>query len=96
VSADISTNSVAAKNIAADSSSKDQTTNSAPTAEPELPKPPPLKLQGIVFSKRPSAVINGKTFFVGDRLREFRVVAITPETAILTSGGRTNVLSFSE
>jgi hypothetical protein len=53
-------------------------------------------LQGIVYSKRPSAVINGKTLFVGDRIREFRVVAITPDTAILSGAGRTNVLSLSE
>lgn len=60
------------------------------------PQPPPLKLQGIVFSQRPSAVINGKTLFVGDRIREFRVMAITQDTALLAGGGRTNLLSLSE
>lgn len=64
--------------------------------EVQPPKPPPLKLQGIVFSKRPSAVISGKTVFVGDRVREFRVVAITAETATLVGAGRTNTLSLSE
>lgn len=67
-----------------------------PIAEAQPPKPAPLRLQGIVFSKRPSAVINGKTLFVGDRVREFRVVAITQDTAILVGDGRTNTLSLSE
>ena len=66
------------------------------SADVQPPKPPPLKLQGIVFSKRPSAVINGKTLFVGDRVREFRVAAITQDTAVLVGLGRTNVLSLSE
>jgi hypothetical protein len=65
-------------------------------AEVEPPKPAPLRLQGIVFSTRPSAVINGKTLFVGDRVREFRVVAITRDAAVLVGGGRTNTLSLSE
>ena len=74
----------------------DGNTNSATVAEAQPPKPPPLKLQGIVFSQRPSAVISGKTLFVGDRIREFRVFAITQDTALLVGGGRTNVLSLSE
>jgi len=74
-----------------------QTGSTKPTvAEVEPQKPAPLKLQGIVFSARPSAVINGKTLFVGDRVREFRVVAITQDTAILVGAGRTNILSLSE
>jgi hypothetical protein len=67
-----------------------------PDAEVQPPKPAPLRLQGIVFSKRPSAVISGKTVFVGDRVREFRVVSITQDTAILVGGGQTNALSLSE
>lgn len=79
----------------ANASAQVGSTNS-PAAVEAPPQPPPLKLQGIVFSKRPSAVINGKTLFVGDRIREFRVMAITQDTALLAGGGRTNLLSLSE
>lgn len=59
--------------------------------------PPPLKLQGVVFDpKRPSAVISGRTLFVGDRIRQMRVTAITADTAILVGAGRTNVLTMAE
>lgn len=63
-----------------------------PPAKPALPK-----LQGIVFNpRRPSAVINGKTLFLGDRVAGFRVVAIGPDSATLVSGGQTNVLMLEE
>ncbi len=63
-----------------------------PSAKPALPK-----LQGIVFNpRRPSAVINGKTLFLGDRVAGFRVVAIGPDSATLVSGGQTNVLMLEE
>jgi hypothetical protein len=71
-------------------------TNPPTAAGAQAPKPAPLKLQGIVFSKRPSAVINGKVLFLGDRIREFRVVAITQESAVLVGGGLTNTLSLPE
>jgi hypothetical protein len=72
-------------------------TNIAGTHEEMIAKPPPLKLQGIVFDpKRPSAVISGRTVFVGDRIRQMRVAAITAETATLTDAGHTNVLSLAE
>jgi hypothetical protein len=66
-------------------------------AAPEPPKPAPLKLQGIVFSPtRPSAVINGKSLFLGDRVREFKLIAIRRESVTLASPGQTNVLSLSD
>jgi hypothetical protein len=72
-------------------------TNSDTAAEPPPPAPPPLKLQGVVFNpKRPSALISGKTVFVGDRIRDFRVVAISADSATLMGAGQTNVLSLSE
>jgi hypothetical protein len=64
---------------------------------PEPPKATPLKLQGILFNPtRPSAVINGKPLFVGDRIREFKVIAISRDSATLASSGETNVLNLSE
>ena len=72
-------------------------TNNVGTNDVAPAKPPPLKLQGIVYDpKRPSAVINGRTVFVGDRIRQLRVVAITAETATLVDSSHTNVLSLAE
>jgi hypothetical protein len=72
-------------------------TNPPAVVEPPPPAPPPLKLQGVVFNpKRPSALISGRTLFIGDRIRDFRVVAISPNSATLTGSAQTNVLSLSE
>ena len=72
-----------------------EATNSAAIAPP--PKLAPLRLQAIIFSpKRPSALISGKTLFIGDKLGDSRVVAIDQESATLVGGGRTNVLSLPE
>jgi hypothetical protein len=72
-------------------------TNSVPVAAPEPPKPVPLRLQAIFFHpKRPSAIISGKTVFVGDKVRDLRVVAIDQGSATLAGAGQTNVLSLAE
>jgi len=56
-----------------------------------------LKLQGIVFNpQRPSALVNGRTVFIGDRVREMRVVAISMATLTLSGAGQTNVLSLAD
>jgi hypothetical protein len=61
------------------------------------PQPAPLRLQAIVFDpRRPSAMISGKTLFVGDKLGDLRVVAIDKESVTLVGAGQTNVLSLSE
>ena len=63
----------------------------------ETPQPPELKLQGIFFNPRsPSAVVNGRTVYVGDRVSGVRVAAITPKAVTLSSETFTNVLSLSE
>lgn len=73
------------------------TNTPAMATEPAPPAPPPLKLQGIVFNpKRPSAVINGRTVFIGDRVREMRVVAIGRDTATLAGAERKVVLTMAE
>jgi MSHA biogenesis protein MshK len=62
---------------------------------PPVPLPPALKLQMVLFSpSRPSAMINGKTVFVGDRIGDARVVAITQTTVSVLQDGQTNVLSL--
>ncbi len=74
-------------------------TNNAPVAvnEPAPPKPAPLKLQGIFYRPdRPAAVISGKTLFIGDRVGEFRVVAISQASVTVAGAGQTNVLSLEQ
>lgn len=70
-------------------------TNHLKAAEAAPSMPPPLKLQSIVYNpKSPSAMINGRIVFVGDRIRDFRVAVIHRDEVMLTSGSRTNLLSL--
>lgn len=73
-------------------------TNTLPvTAAIEPPKPQAPKLQGISFHPtRPSAIVNGKNVVIGDRVGEFRVLAITRGSVTLGSAAVTHVLSLSE
>ena len=74
-------------------------TNSA-TQSPlpiDPPKPvfPKLKLQGIFWRpSRPSAVINSKTLFKGDRIDNARVLAIDQESVTLQWQNETKVLTL--
>jgi len=64
---------------------------------PPAPKPAPLKLQGILFDPaHPAAMISGRTLFVGDKLGEWRVVAISQESATLVNAGQTNLLALPQ
>jgi hypothetical protein len=73
----------------------DSAANTVAVAEPAPPKPAPIKLQAIVFSRtRPSVMINGKTLFVGDKLNGARVTAIDRESVTLVSASLTNVLTL--
>jgi hypothetical protein len=82
--------------IASGNSPEEAMTNTLP-AVVEVPKAPELKLQGIFFNPRsPSAVVNGKTVYVGDKVSGFRVFAITPTAVSLAHATATNVLSLSE
>jgi hypothetical protein len=75
---------------------KSDRTNAA-VIVPPAPKPAPLRLQAIVFNpKRPSALINGKTLFVGDKLGDARVVGIGQNSATLVRAGKTTVLILPE
>jgi hypothetical protein len=57
------------------------------------PKPVQLNVQAIVFNPtRPSAVINGRTLFLGDHISDFRVAAISQRTVTVVKPGKTNVL----
>ena len=61
------------------------------------PKPLPPRLQGIFLNpRRPCAMIDGKTVFVGDRLGPLTITAIARDTVILAGAGVTNVLSLAQ
>jgi len=63
----------------------------------ETIKPAPLKLQGIFFNaNNPSAVVNGRSVNLGERVGAFFVLGISPSTVTLANGSQTNVLSLSE
>ena len=89
---------LATKNSALSGNPGNANTNSANApAEAIIPKPAPLRLQAIVFDPtRPSAMIGGKTLFIGDKLGELRVIAIDRESATLAGAGQTNVLALPE
>jgi len=59
------------------------------------PPPPEPKLQGILFDPtRPCAIVDGATVFIGGRVGEFRVTAISKDKVTLKSGTGTKVLSL--
>ena len=72
------------------------TVPSAPEAPP-APKPAPPRLQGILFDPaHPAAMISGRTLFIGDKLGEWRVIAISQGSATLVKAGQTNLLTLPE
>ena len=55
------------------------------------------KLQGIFYRPdRPSVLLNGKTFFVGERSGDFLVLAIDRQSVTLVCAGQTNVLRMAQ
>lgn len=63
----------------------------------EPPKPVGPKLQGIAYNaSRPSAIVNNRTVYIGDRVGEFRVTQITLDAVTLVSDAETKVLSLSQ
>jgi hypothetical protein len=68
----------------------------APTKPPAMAAPETLyKLQGIFWRpSNPSAVINGKTVYIGNRVENARVTAIDQESVTITVNGEAKVLSL--
>ena len=56
---------------------------------------PAVRLQGIFFqTSRPSALINAKTVFLGDKVANAKVTAITRDSVSLQWNGETKVLTL--
>ena len=66
-----------------------------PSAPPEPPKPA-YKLQGVFFRpENPSAVVNGKSVWVGSRVDGAIVKTITQNTVTIEVNGQTTVLTLN-
>ena len=56
---------------------------------------PVLKMQGIFHGhSRPSAIINGKTLYVGDTIDNTKIIAIESKSVTVETGGATNILKL--
>lgn len=64
-------------------------------AEPSVPTFPKLRLQGIYWRPaRPSAVINAKTVYIGDKVEAARVTAIDRESVTVEWESESKVLTL--
>lgn len=78
-----------------ESSSAEVPSGTQAAVEAATPKPAMPKLQAIFYHPtRPSAMINGKSVFLGDKVGELRVAAIDQESITLAGGSQTNVLTL--
>jgi len=95
VETSVSTSAIATEPATGFATNLASVATSADTNHPIVTEAAPLKLQGIVFNpKRPSALINGKVMFVGDKIRDLRIITIRPAEVVLSGSGRTNLLSL--
>ncbi|HTD87262.1 MAG TPA: hypothetical protein VK850_11860 [Candidatus Binatia bacterium] len=63
------------------------------TNVPTPAREPAYKLQGIYWRpSKPSAAVNGKVVYVGDRFKNARVIAIDQDSVTLKVDGQTNPL----
>jgi hypothetical protein len=85
-----------AKPVATEARVPERPSAPAIVAPTNAPAPQPTyKLQGIYWRpSRPSAVINGKTVYIGNRVENARVTAIDQESVTITVHGETKVLSL--
>ena len=67
---------------------------SVPAPVPVAVRPAPeLRLQAIVYHPtRPSVIINGTSLFKGDKVAEWTVQSIDPQSVVLAKGTQTNTL----
>ena len=72
-------------------------TPATPVTTPPVETFPQVKLQGIIYSKNaPSAVVNGKTLFVGGSVKGARVTKIEQDSVTLEWKGETRVLELNQ
>jgi cytoskeletal protein RodZ len=74
-------------------------TPSAPaTVEtPPAPTPPTLRLQGVFYRlSKPTALINGRTFAVGEKISGAEVVKIERQSVTLEWNGQTIILELTQ
>ena len=65
--------------------------NPVPAPAPAPVTFPALKLQGIIYvASNPSALINGRTLYIGETIEAVRVVRVERESVVLEFGGQTN------
>jgi len=56
---------------------------------------PTLRLQGLIYRQpNPSALINGRTFFMGDYVGDAKVILIDTERVVLEQEGYYKVLAW--
>jgi hypothetical protein len=66
-----------------------------PPIEPE--ELPELKMQGVVFRQpNPSALINGRTYYVGDTIGEVRILAIDSTSVAIEFRGEQRTLTLED
>lgn len=69
----------------------------APQAAPATDPTAGLKLQAIIaHPQRPSAIVNGKSLFVGDRLGGLQLVNVTVKSVTFSGSGREHVIRLAE
>jgi len=58
---------------------------------------PELKLQGVVLREgNSSALINGRTYFVGDLIREAKLISVTESNVTLELRGQQRSLGLED
>jgi hypothetical protein len=58
---------------------------------------PVLKLQGVTYRKTsPSALINGRTYFLGDMIGQLKLISISGGEAVLEGDGEQMVLTLDK
>jgi hypothetical protein len=71
------------------------TTTSVASTEPAPTTSSELKLQGVFYRpSKPSAVINGKTVYRGDKVENARVISIGKRSVTVQVNGETKVLTL--
>jgi hypothetical protein len=80
-------------NASANKTTSTTVSNTLPIAAPTAPSPP-LKLQSILYSRRPSAMISGVIVGKGDKIKGYTVTDIKQNQVTLSANGETILLTL--